>query len=118
MQNQDSTPGVIRKKQSQLDCITITSVILPAVRASVAEKLLQMGYGQESIAKELGIAQAAVSKYKNQRYSEKIKHIKNYIDEGKLYTGIIESIETKKGKENVEKDINSLCENLIAYCNS
>ena len=106
------------KKHGQLNCMHITNLMMPAVRASVTEKLLSMGYGQESIAKELGIVQAAVSKYMNGRYSEHVGAIKKHIEDGNLCNCIIESIVKKKGKTVVEKDISRLCENLIDYYNS
>lgn len=105
------------KKLGQMYCMHITNLMLPAVRASVAEKLSDMGYGQENIASELGIAQAAVSKYMNGRYSSDVGEVKKHIEEGTLYKDIIESIVKKKGRATVENDINSLCESLVEYYN-
>jgi predicted transcriptional regulator len=100
-------------KYGKLHCMQITSVVLPAVRASVASKLYDMGYGQESIADELGIAQAAVSKYMNKRYSSEVALIKKQIDEQKLYEGIIDIISKKKGKHAVSESIKLLCERMV-----
>ncbi len=106
------------KKAKTLGCMAITGVILPAVRASVADKLSGLGYGQQSIADDLGIAQAAVSKYRNRRYSEEVGKMKAYIEAENMHSVIITAITEKKEKEIVQKHINSLCEQLIAYYNS
>jgi Predicted transcriptional regulator len=118
MQEKDKSSILDQKKHGQMYCMQITNLMLPAVRASVAEKLSDMGYGQESIAAELGIAQAAVSKYMNGRYSGDVGEVKRHIEEGMLYNGVIESIVKKKGSAAVENEINSLCERLAEYYNS
>lgn len=49
---------------------------IPAVRIAVARKLKdRYGMGQQEIAKRMGITQAAVNKYLNERYSNQIKKI-------------------------------------------
>ncbi len=118
MQEKNKSTMLNQKKHGQMYCMQITNLMLPAVRASVAEKLSDMGYGQESIAAELGIAQAAVSKYMNGRYSGDVGEVKKHIEEGMLYNDIIESIVKKKGSAAVQKDITSLCERLAEYYNS
>jgi predicted transcriptional regulator len=118
MQEKNKSTMLNQKKHGQMYCMQITNLMLPAVRASVAEKLSDMGYGQESIAAELCIAQAAVSKYMNGRYSGDVGEVKKHIEEGMLYNDIIESIVKKKGSATVQKDIASLCERLAEYYNS
>lgn len=118
MQEKSKSTMSDTKKHGQMYCMHIINLMLPAVRASVAEKLSGMGFGQERIAAELGIAQAAVSKYMNGRYTEDVGAVKRHIEEGMLYNEIIESIVKKKGRAAVENDINSLCESLVDYYNS
>ena len=118
MQEKNKSTMLNQKKHGQMYCMHITNLMLPAVRAAVAEKLSDMGYRQESIAAELGIAQAAVSKYMNGRYSGDVGEVKKHIEEGMLYNDIIDSIIRKKGRAAVENDINSLCERLAEYYNS
>ena len=54
--------------QMEMDCISITKVILPAVRVNIAKQLdKKYGLSQKEIAQRLGVAQVAVSKYLNGR---------------------------------------------------
>lgn len=105
------------KKTEQFDCITIINIMLPAVRASVAEKLNQLGYSQNTIAEKLGIAQAAVSKYRNRKYSIEVGRVKEYIDRNGLYGNVVKEITEGCSREKIEKDINALCEELIINYN-
>ncbi len=58
------------------ECDSVIRQAIPAVRIAVA-KLLKAKYkmGQAEIANRMGITQAAVNKYLNGRYSDKIKRI-------------------------------------------
>jgi len=56
-------------------CEEIVRKYLPAMRASIAKKLYRKGLKQERIAKELGLTQAAVSKYLSNKYNAEIRKI-------------------------------------------
>ncbi len=59
---------------------TATNEIVPAIRSYIAKELKKHGMSEESIANLLGVAQAAISKYLNERYSDKVKEIEGTID--------------------------------------
>ena len=53
------------------ECDSIVKMAIPAVRIAVARVLSkEYGFGQELIAKRLGVTQASVSKYLNGRHSK------------------------------------------------
>lgn len=57
-----------------MPCEMAVKYFIPAMRASVTKELSKrFNFKQEEIASRLGITQAAVSKYLNGRYSQKIK---------------------------------------------
>lgn len=92
------------------ECRNISKVILPAVRASIAEIMRnQYNYRQKEIAEKLGVVQVAVSKYLNKRYSDEIERIKRYITEHGLITGIVDDIVKGKPSEEIGREIDSLC---------
>lgn len=99
--------------QMELECGRITRFILPAVRASIAEKLnTTRRYRQAEIAERLGIVQVAVSKYINGRYSSEVARIKQYIESKGLAKGIVEQIEKGESKERISMGIDELCTQL------
>ena len=57
-----------------------TNEIVPAIRSYIAKELKNHGMSEEKIAELLGVAQAAISKYVNEKYSEKVKEIESKID--------------------------------------
>jgi len=100
----------------KLACKDITKVILPAVRASVAEEMYRKhGYKQDQIAKELGVVQVAVSKYLNKRYSSKTVRVKKYINSNRLNQAIVRKILGSRPKQEVENEIEKLCGKLIKF---
>lgn len=57
-----------------LPCEKIIKYFIPAIRAGVTKELSKrFDFKQEEIALRLGITQAAVSKYLNGKYNQKIK---------------------------------------------
>ena len=65
----------------ELDCNKITKFVLPAIRISMAEEMnAKYNLNQSEIAHRLGIAQVAVSKYLNGRYSLRVKKIRDMIN--------------------------------------
>lgn len=65
-------------------------IIVPAMRVAVAKKLSEKGMSQVEIAKRLGVAQAAISKYLNGNYSKKISVLAVSITKHKLEHRIVE----------------------------
>ncbi|MCL5100556.1 MAG: hypothetical protein M1122_01190 [Candidatus Marsarchaeota archaeon] len=91
-------------------CKSITRVILPAVRASVAQVLSkEYKYNQQQIADKLGIVQVAVSKYLSENYSKEVKDLDAYIIKNNLNKEIISAVISGS---NIESVISKLCELL------
>lgn len=98
------------------ECKKIIKFILPAVRASVAEVMRERyGYKERDIAEKLGVVQVAVSKYLHSRYSEEISRLKERIIERKLNDGVISNIVEGKGRREIDRSIDDLCDRLIAF---
>ena len=96
----------------KLTCKDITKLVLPAIRIAVAESLSKgYNYKQEEIAEKLGIVQVAVSKYLNKKYSKKVEKIKLYIESKGLTENITKSIVSGGKPEEIDNEINALCEN-------
>lgn len=94
-------------------CRKISRLILPAIRASIAEIMSkQYRYKQEEIADKLGIVQVAVSKYLNNKYSPDIERLKDYILERKLSDSIADDIARGKPEDEIGTEIDRLCGNL------
>jgi predicted transcriptional regulator len=92
---------------------TATNEILPAIRSYIAKELMKHGMSEEKIANLLGVAQAAISKYVNEKYSEKVKEIESKID-----TKIIDAYITKMlGGEKVYVNacICKICQSICAF---
>ncbi|MGC8538770.1 MAG: transcriptional regulator [Candidatus Micrarchaeia archaeon] len=103
-------------------CDKITKIILPAIRAALASELSRRGYTQQQIAGMIGVAQVAVSKYLNGKYSKKIENTKNFIIKNNMIEEIIGKEETahgEKGKD-IKKFIEELCNDgrLMAFVSS
>ncbi|VVB77427.1 Uncharacterised protein [uncultured archaeon] len=97
-------------------CKNITKVILPAIRASVAEVLYKdHQYRQKEIADKLGVAQVAVSKYLNGRYSACISQTKNQILRGRLNGAIVKAITGGGTRSEIDREIDSLCDRLANF---
>lgn len=95
-----------------MTCKSVTKIILPAIRIAVAEKLSNdYSYKQEEIAEKLGIVQVAVSKYLNKKYSKQVEKVKDYIESSGLADAITKRIISGEKREEIDNEINSLCEN-------
>ncbi|MCL5430135.1 MAG: helix-turn-helix domain-containing protein [Candidatus Marsarchaeota archaeon] len=91
------------------NCDDIFKLTIPATRASITKRLvLEYEMSQESIAKALGIEQAAVSKYVNGRYSPKIKRIVTFINENGLDKKISKQIYEGATKAKINKGVDAL----------
>jgi predicted transcriptional regulator len=97
------------------ECKEIIQVVLPAVRASVAEELhARYNYNQEEIAKMLGVVQVSVSKYLHGKYSKEISHMKNYIKHNRLDEEVIRKLAGGRERREVDDAIDRLCDSLVS----
>lgn len=79
-----------------------SSEIMPAVRSIIAKELkYRYKMKEQEIAATLDVAQAAVSKYLNGKYSEKIKAIEAKIDRSRIDGYIAKIAQGKKAYTNV-----------------
>lgn len=78
--------------KSLFPCEEIVQKYLPAMRASIAKKLYKKGLTQEQIARELGLTQAAVSKYLSNKYGKEVKKIEENSVLDKACTEIAEKV--------------------------
>ncbi len=98
----------------EFECNRISKMILTAVRASVAQRMSKRyKYKQQEIAMILGIAQVAVSKYLNCKYSKSVAEIKEMIDSGSL-DGEVIGYALKDDSLMVSKAIDELCAKIAA----
>ncbi len=94
-------------------CGKIAKLILPAVRASIAETMnTKYSYTQDDIAKKLGVVQVAVSKYLNKKYSKGVAELKSMISEKGLNSAVIKSILDGRNSAHIQKEIEDLCANI------
>ena len=96
------------------ECRALTSELIPAVRAYLAQQMRRRyGMTQQEIAKKLGIAQVAVSKYVNLRYSTAVARatvdISKQIDEA----GFVEKIIKSKSPDEANHEIERFCERQV-----
>ncbi len=96
------------------ECRALTSELIPAVRAYLAQQMKRRyGMTQQEIAKKLGIAQVAVSKYVNLRYSTAVAKaavgISKQIDETRFVDKIIKS----RSPDEANQEIERFCERQV-----
>jgi predicted transcriptional regulator len=97
------------------ECKDIVEVVLPAVRASVAEVMSdRYGYKQKERAEKLGVVQVAVSKYLNGKCSREISGMKERIIRQGLNVGVVESIVSGRKRQEIEGEIDKLCDQIVA----
>ncbi|MDE1873795.1 MAG: helix-turn-helix domain-containing protein [Candidatus Micrarchaeota archaeon] len=96
------------------ECKNIVRSVLPAVRASVATAMHERyGYSQKAIAERLGVVQVAVSKYLRGKYSKDITRLKGYITRNRLSDSIVEKIAKGESRQQIDSDIDALCDRLV-----
>ena len=84
-------------------------ITIPAVRAAVSVDLDRNHKMSETdIAKSLGIAQAAVSKYLSGNYSKKIGSLVKFIESKNLQKEAVGAILSKKGGDYIMNRIDSI----------
>lgn len=94
----------------ELLCRTVTKLVLPAIRAWIAQTLHeQHGYTQSKIADKIGIVQVGVGKYLNGKYSEEVGEVKEFIEENALGDEIVEGILVGESLKETERRIDRLC---------
>jgi len=89
--------------------------MVPAMRVAVAKELSERGMSQAEIAKRLGVAQAAISKYLNSDYSKKIAALERLIVRRRLERKIVE-LALAGDKKALEKAFSGLALNSRIVC--
>lgn len=94
------------------NCDEIFKLTVPAARIAVARALdKRYKLSQQQIAKGLGIAQAAVSKYLRGRYSQKIKRVERLIEEKRYEAPIARMIAEKRDIKSISVKVDELASN-------
>jgi predicted transcriptional regulator len=94
-----------------IPCEVAVKYFIPATRASIAKILVnKYNFSQPEIALKLGITQAAVSKYLNGKYSNKIKKLESMKFVRKISFDLANSIaEKKEAKIEFTKELCKYC---------
>ena len=100
-----------------MDCDRAMRIVVPAMRVAVAKKLSERGMSQVEIAKRLGVAQAAISKYLNSDYSKRIAALERLIARHKLERRIVE-LALSGNKKALENAVGSLALNSRIVCSA
>ena len=100
-----------------MPCESIIKSFLPAIRAATAKKLSdQHELSQATIAKNLGITQAAVSNYLSGKYAKHIKEIEANPEIQKTANRICQMVAVeRKEKKHVVNTICMACDNFVDY---
>lgn len=84
------------------DCEKALKLTIPALRVAASESLSEKyGMSETDIAKRLGVAQAAVSKYLSRNYSDKIKRVVAIIKSRRLHKEIVKAVLADKSTKQV-----------------
>ena len=94
------------------NCDEIFKLTIPTARAAIA-KALDRKYemSQQQIARNLGVAQAAISKYLSGRYSGKIKKVERVIESRRYEAPIAKMISERKNKREISSRVDELAAN-------
>jgi len=89
-------------------CLVMVKYVLPALRAKVAEKLIERGYRVKDVAEILGLTQAAVSQYITSKRGQKGKAI---IEKSDRACEVINELvnEIVEGRATMEDEVDYLC---------
>ncbi len=88
--------------------------IIPAIRSKLANLLIERySLNEEKVAELLGVAQAAVSKYKSGKYSDKIKALERKLNNelAERYAKLI----AESGKEKASEAVCALCQSYFSF---
>ncbi len=94
------------------ECDRMMKIAIPAVRIAVAKSLNRFGMSQSEIAKRLGVAQAAVSKYLSTKYSKRISDIEKFVESRGLQKGIVNLITANRGDARVQEKIDQIASGI------
>jgi len=98
-----------------MECEDITKIILPAVRINMAEQMRDKYHmKQQEIASRLGVAQVAVSKYLNGRYSRPVGELKERINARGLVDDIAAKAAGTQNTSAINGMINELCSKIVS----
>ena len=93
------------------ECRIITNELIPGVRACLAKQMMRRyGVTQQEIAKKLGIAQVAVSKYMNMKYSEPVARAVRKASRSISKSGLMQEIIRSKNPDEANRKIERFCE--------
>ncbi len=96
------------------ECRTITSEMIPAVRAYLAEAMSsRYKLRQQEIAKRLGMTQVAVSKYINMKYSPAVAKAKAEVAKQIAHTHFVKEIMKSRNPDEVNRRIERFCEGVF-----
>ena len=101
-------------------CEKLSKFSIPAVRIAVSRSLYSnYGMSQNSIAARLGVAQPAIYKYLNNRYSSHVLAITNYLASKGLHQRIVAAVISGKDRKEINGMIERLasCRQVSRYCN-
>ncbi len=98
-----------------IECNTITRLILPAVRIGLAEQMSsKYKMRQKEIAERLGIAQVAVSKYLNGKYSKEVRTVKDKISASGILDDTAKKVSATSNSRAVNSMVNELCAEIVS----
>lgn len=93
-----------------MECNNITKLILPAIRINMTEQFSnKYNLNQKEIAHKLGIAQVAVSKYLNGKYSKSLKKIKESVGIMGIIDSTVMEVAIVSSPKVIDDLINELC---------
>ena len=93
-----------------LMCLNISRVILPAVRINIAKQLDgKYDLRQIEIARRLGVAQVAVSKYLSGKYSESLKKAVDKIERSGIVDSAVIRLVKMDSAQEIDAVVNELC---------
>lgn len=95
------------------ECRTIANEMIPAVRVYLAKQMnARYGMTQQEIAGKLGIAQVAVSKYVNGKYSKSVAKAEKELGKD-IPSGFVDRIVRSKSPDKVNRRIEEFCEKQV-----
>ena len=98
-----------------LMCLNISRVILPAVRINIAKQLdSKYDMRQIEIARRLGVAQVAVSKYLSGKYSEPLKRTVDRIEKSGIVDSAVIRLAKMDSAQEVDAVVSELCARIAA----
>ncbi|MBI1973762.1 DUF2703 domain-containing protein [Candidatus Micrarchaeota archaeon] len=95
-------------------CEVVFKGFLPAIKSSIARELAGRGFTQVEIASQLGLTQAAVSKYLSGAYSDQIRQLAGNAVIRDSVRKMAEEIEKEKmTRARMAKEVCATCEKFL-----